>query len=302
MHLSLSALRVFKAVADLGSITEAAERLGRTPSTISMALKTIEEELGARLFQSERKNRLTPTGQFVRDRANDVLSQYERAVSSIEAFARNRTGRVDLACVPSVAISILPRVLLHFREKYPGVEISVHDADSPSVVEAVLAGKVGLGVASVRRDQPDLNFTPLFNDALGIVCKADDPLLRHGGPVSWDMVRERTFLGNGITGLIDSVPFHDLVSKAPIKVYNVLSLLALVRAGVGITVLPRLSLPPSQHDLRFVALQDPMARRTVGLLSRSTEAASPAAQAFARELENIVEAVSAELGLQTSSR
>lgn len=298
MRYSLSALRVFKVVADLGSITEAAEKLGRTPSTVSMALKTFEDELGVKLFQSERKNRLTPTGQFVRDRANDVLSQYERAVSSIEAFARNQTGRVDLACVPSVAVSILPRVLLHFREKYPGVEISVHDADSPSVVESVLAGKVGLGVASVRRDQPDLNFRPLFNDALGIVCKADDPLVRHDGPVSWDIVRGRTLLGNGITGLIDSTQFSDLVSRAPIKVYNVLSLLALVRAEVGITVLPRLSLPPSERDLRFVALSDPMARRTVGLLSRASEVASPAEAAFTRELESVVSVVGAELDLQ----
>lgn len=298
MRYSLSALRVFKVVADLGSLTEAAEKLGRTPSTVSMALKTFEDELGVKLFQSERKNRLTPTGQFVRDRANDVLIQYERAISSMEAYARNQTGRVDLACVPSVAISILPRVLLHFRAKYPGVEISVHDADSPSVVESVLAGKVGLGVASVRGDQPDLNFTPLFNDALGIVCKADDPLVRHDGPVSWDTVRGRTLLGNGITGLIDSAQFSDLISRAPIKVYNVLSLLALVRADVGITVLPRLSLPSSEHDLRFVALKDPMARRTVGLLSRSMEVASPAEAAFARELESVVNAASAELGLQ----
>lgn len=301
MRYSLSALRVFKVVADLGSLTEAAEKLGRTPSTVSMALKTFEDELGVKLFQSERKNRLTPTGQFVRDRANDVLIQYERAISSMEAYARNQTGRVDLACVPSVAISILPRVLLHFRAKYPGVEISVHDADSPSVVEAVLAGKVGLGVASIRKDQPDLDFRPLFKDALGIVCKADDPLTRSKGPVGWDMVRDRTLLGNGITGLLDSTQFSDLVSKAPIKVYNVLSLLALVRADVGITILPRLSLPPSEHGLCFVALKDPLARRMVGLLSRSAEAVSPATNAFAQELRRVINATKGELGFEAVS-
>lgn len=299
MRYSLSTLRVFKVVADLGSITEAAERLGRTPSTISMALKSFEEDLGVQLFQSERKNRLSPTGQFVRDRANDVLSQYDRAIASMQAFARNQAGRVDLACVPSVAVSVLPRVLLDFRAKYPGVEIDVHDADSPSVVEAVLAGKVGLGVASIRRDQPDLDFKPLFKDALGIVCKADDPLAAHAEPITWDMVRERTLLGNGITGLMDSMQFSDLVSRAPITVHNVLSLLALVRAGVGITVLPRLSLPPSEHDLRFVALKDPLARRTVGLLSRSSEVASPATEAFTKELRRIVMAVGDELDLET---
>lgn len=301
MRYSLSALRVFKVVADLGSITEAAEKLGRTPSTISMALKTLEAELGAQLFQSERKNRLSPTGQFIRDQASEVLSHYERAIASMQAFARNQTGRVDLACVPSVAVSILPRVLLEFRARYPGVEIDVRDADSPTVVEAVETGKVGLGVTSIRREQPDLRFEPLFKDALGIVCKADDPLVR-SAPVSWAMLRERTLLGNGITGLIDSAQFTDLVSKAPITVYNVLSLLALVRAGVGITVLPRLSLPTSERDLAFIELEDPQARREVGLLSRASEVASPAMEAFVRELRRIVATIAEELDVEISPR
>jgi DNA-binding transcriptional LysR family regulator len=114
----------------------------------------------------------------------------------------------------------------------------------------------------------------------------------------WDGLGDRTLLGNGITGLIDSTQFTDLISRTPIKVYNVLSLLALVRANVGITILPRLSLPPSEHGLCFVALKDPMARRTVGILSRSSEAISPATEAFARELCRAVMSIGGELGLE----
>ncbi|MFU0507825.1 LysR substrate-binding domain-containing protein [Pseudaminobacter sp. NGMCC 1.201702] len=84
--------------------------------------------------------------------------------------------------------------------------------------------------------------------------------------------------------------------------YNVLSLLALVRADVGITVLPRLSLPPSEHDLRFIALEDPLARRTVGLLSRSSEVASPATEAFARVLHRIVMTIGDELDLELDEK
>lgn len=298
LRYSLSALRMFKTVADLGSLTDAADKLGRTPSTISMALKAFEEDLGAPLFQAERKNRLTPTGQFVRDRANDVLVQYDRAVAAMQAFVRNQTGRVDLACVPSVAVSILPHVLAEFREKYPQVEIAVHDADSPSVVEAVESGKVGLGVASVRADKPDLRFDPLFSDALGIVCRADDVLAQQQGPISWDMLRDRVLIGNGISGLIGAEEFKELKSRAPMTVYNVLSLLALVRAGVGVTILPRLSLSPAEQDLSFVRLSDPSARRTVGLVSRSSEVASPAADTFARETRFVVRSLAADLGLE----
>jgi len=298
MRYSLSTLRVFKVVADLGNITEAAEKLGRTPSTVSMALKNFEEELGVQLFKSERKNRLSPMGQFIRDQASDVISHYERAVASMQAYVRNQTGRVDLACVPSVAVSILPRVLLDFRGKYPGVEIDVRDADSPTVVEAVETGKVGLGVASIRRDQPEVHFEPLFRDALGIVCRADDPLAGASTPIAWDVIRERTLIGNGITGLIGSVQFSEMIRKAPITVYNVLSLLALVRAGVGVTVLPRLSIPASAPDLSFIALADPLARRTVGLLTRSAEVNLPATDAFARELRRVIRTSADELGLE----
>lgn len=298
MRYSLANLRVFTVVADMGSITEAAEKLGRTPSTVSMALKNFEEELGVALFESERKNRLSAAGQFIRDQANDVLSHYERAVATMQAFVRNQTGRVDLACVPSVAISLLPEVLLNFRKSFPGVEIDVHDADSPTVVEAVETGKVGLGVASIRRSHPEICFEPLFQDGLGIVCRADDPLSSSTSPVTWEAVKDRTFLGNGITGLMGSREFSQLLSRASITVYNVVSLLALVRAGVGITVLPRLSIPTLEKDIRFVALQDPAARRSVGLITRSIERSSPATEAFARELRRVVNARAEELSLE----
>jgi DNA-binding transcriptional LysR family regulator len=81
----------------------------------------------------------------------------------------------------------------------------------------------------------------------------------------------------------------------------VLSLLALIRAGVGITVLPRLSLPASESDLAFVPLTDPLARRQVGLLSRTSEVASPAMEAFSRELRRTVAAVADELDVEVTS-
>jgi LysR family carnitine catabolism transcriptional activator len=282
-------------------MVEGAERGGHPAAEKSPHCKMPSAGGGEQYLHEQGRAGELALGSGAGDRANDVLSHYERAISSMQAFVRNQTGRVDLACVPSVAVSILPRVLLEFRAKYPGVEIDVHDADSPTVVEAVETGKVGLGVASIRREQPDLRFEPLFKDALGIVCRADDPLAQRRGPISWDMLHERTLLGNGISGLIDSTQFAKLISEAPITVYNVLSLLALIRAGVGITVLPRLSLPASESDLAFVPLTDPLARRQVGLLSRTSEVASPAMEAFSRELRRTVAAVADELDVEVTS-
>lgn len=288
MRYSLSHLRVFTTVADLGSLTEAAEKLGRTPSTVSMALKAFEEEVGVPLFETERKNRLSKTGVFIQSQARDVIAHYERATASMKAFARNQTGRVDLACVPSVAISILPDVLLNFRKRYPGVEIDVRDADSRSVVEAVETGKVGFGVASIRSAHPEIQFEPLFEDALGIVCRSDDPIVAGPSPIDWTAVRDRTFIGNGISGQIESPEISEIANGAPVVVYNVLSLLALVRAGLGITILPRLSIPASEKDVSFVPIHDTAARRSVGLITRSIERSTPATEAFMVELRTVL--------------
>jgi LysR family carnitine catabolism transcriptional activator len=296
MRYSLSSLRVFAVVAETGSLVEAAERLGRTPSTISMALKALEEEVGVPLFETERKNRLTRTGSFIQMHARDVLQHYERAVASIKAFAGNQTGRVDLACVPSVAISILPEVMLRFREAYPGVEIDVHDADSPTVVEAVAAGKVGLGVASLARPRPEIRFDTLFEDALGVVCRSDDELAS-AASLSWKDLAGRTFLGNGIFGWPGDAGTRDVARGAPIVVHNVLSLLALVRAGLGITVLPRLSIPATEDEMRFVPLDDPAAHRAVGLITRVNERGSPATEAFVRELRESLASRARELAI-----
>lgn len=302
MRFSVGTLKTFIAVAEMGSITEAGDKLGRTPSTISMTLKALEADVGAPLFETDRKNRLSKAGTFVLAQARELLSHHERSVAAIKAFAGNQAGRVDLACVPSIATSIVPGVLLRYRESHPGVEINVRDADSPSVAEAVESGKVALGVASLRRARPDLHFEALFEEKLGIICRTDDPLARTKSPIDWAGLHNRTFLGNGISSMTETPELAGLNSGAPIVVYNVLSLLALVRAGVGITILPRLSIAAWRDGLAFVPLRDRKASRTVGLITRSIERHSPAEDAFVTQLRLTLKDKAAELGIQMLGR
>ena len=275
MRASIPALKVFAAVAETGSIRGAAERLGRTPSSASEQLKFLEDEIGAPLFEGGRKNRLTAVGQFVRSQIRDMLAHYDRTLSSLEAFARNAIGRVEIATVPSVAMTFLPEVITAFRRKSPAVEITVRDADSRSVADLVQAGTVELGLASQPADRRAIHFLPLFTEPLGIVCRRDDTLFLSGKPQLWSSLEGRTLLSNAI-----SDRGRPRGGPAPIIVYNVLSLIALVRAHVGVTVLPRLSVTNALSDLGFVPLDEPDARRTVGVVTRAGETLSPAATTF----------------------
>lgn len=102
---------------------------------------------------------------------------------------------------------------------------------------------------------------------------------------------------NGISGAMEISELAGLISGAPIVVYNVLSLLALVRAGMGITVLPHLSIVSAREGLSFVPLSDPQAKRSVGLITRSIERNSPAEEAFVAELRRSLLRRAGELGI-----
>jgi DNA-binding transcriptional LysR family regulator len=299
LTIGLTHLRVFATVAKTGSLKEAAEQLGRTASAISMTLKQLETEIGASLFEADRKSRLTEVGRFMQQQIGDLLLHHERCIATIKAFARTAVGRVDIVCVPSVATTLLPIVIPQFRNSYPTVEIDVRDTDSDNVLAAIDSGHAELGIASLRRRPATIAYQPLFEDRLGIICRRDDPLSKYRRISDWRNLDGRAMLANGISKTIDDPALQELISEAPIVVYNVLSLLALVRAKVGITLLPRLSLADLAPDLAFVPLDMPDTHRTVGLLRRQGEAPTPAVEQFVALLLQSLQAHHKSFGIDT---
>src|SRR6056297_3082102 len=99
-------LRCFRTVADHGSLSEAAAVLGRTPSAVSMMLKQFEDHIGAPLFETARKSRLTPLGELVLHEAGRGLSHFDRTLAAIEGLSRAERGHVRLAVTPSAAESV----------------------------------------------------------------------------------------------------------------------------------------------------------------------------------------------------
>ncbi len=280
MTLPVAALKTFVVVAECQNLKDAADRLGRSLSAVSMTLGQIEAWLDGPLFEGERKTALTPLGRFALARAREAVERHERSLSAMRAFARGGTGRVDVAAVPSVAQSLLPEALRRFLAERPGVEVDVRDADSRSVWRLVAEGRVELGVASAGGDMSDLAFRPLFRDRLCLVCRLDDPLARLGRSLTWDDLAGRTLLANGICASIASSGFQALFADATVMVRNVTSLKALARAGVGVTVLPRLIMADAGAEgLAALDLDDPEAVRVVGFVT-GKGSPSPAAAAF----------------------
>jgi DNA-binding transcriptional LysR family regulator len=283
------ALRVFVTVAECGNISDAAERLFRTQSAISMTLKKFEEHLGAPLFESDRKHSLTDLGGFVLGVAKVLLRDHDTAIDVIEQYASGNGGTLRIASVPSVAALLIPEMLASFLADRPTAKIDLVDTDSADVRRLVATGQADLGIASASSAQVGLIHLPIFEDSMKLVCQPDSPLALIPGPLEWSDLEGVTLILNETTRGIAAAEFQQLAARTRLRVRNVTSLLAMVRAGVGVTLLPGLAtvgLPPT---LAARPLSDQSCRRQVCLLRREGRVQSPLARAFQQHFSLAVE-------------
>ncbi len=284
MAIKIEMLRCFCAVVQQGSLNEAASGLGRTPSAVSMMLKQFEEHIGAPLFETARKSRLTPLGEMIYSEARREIEHFGRTVAAIEGLSRAEEGQVRLAVTPSVATAILPAVIRHFRRDHPKVRIDMRDMDSGSVQRELEAERADIGIATITVAS-GFERKLLFSDAFGVVCARDDSLVSRGEPVGWGDLAGRDFIANGLCRLIEDPGFAAIRDAALMSVPNTASLLALVRGGVGLTLLPRRAVPQEDAGLAFLPLAESEARRDLYLVSQPRRLLPPSARAFLRVLE-----------------
>jgi len=279
MAITISGLRFFVAVAESGNIASAADAQGRSISAISMALKKLEEELGGPLFETDRKTRLTELGRYTFENARACLRRYDLAIDNIRAFASGATGRLEIACVPSVASYLLPEMISEFLRAYPNVHLDIRDIDTASIEKAVVAGEVDFGIAGVPQGKGLIDFTPLFEDRFVLVCQQSDPIANKQ-KISWRSLAKQKLIANGASARVEDPKYQNIVNDTVLMVRNMTSLLALVRRGVGVTVLPYLSIPENDPTLTTLTISDDHIYRSVGIYRRAGEELSPTADAF----------------------
>ena len=136
--MDLAALEIFRAVALEGSVTRAAERLGRVQSNVTTRVQQLEEQLGATLFLREGKRMvLTPAGEALRGYADRLLALAEEARQSVHPGQPG--GRLRLGAMESTAAARLPQPLARLHAQWPGLVLELSTAPSRQLVEQVLA-------------------------------------------------------------------------------------------------------------------------------------------------------------------
>jgi len=277
--VKLQQLRYFVLVAEYKSYHAAAERAARTQPAISLAIRELEHRLGETLFERGNKTELTPFGRHCYPQAKALLEHYGRVVEHMALAADKRVGRVAIASVPSFASRVLPAIIQDFAATYPDIQISVEDDTAYNVQQRVLQRRVDFGVSSLWNLDPNLDFEPVLKDQMGLVCRRDHPLA-DDAPHEWTDLAGCTLITNGTVRILEGTPAQHVMEQAQFSVSNVISLLAMLRAGIGVTALPRLALDPEDPDLVFVPLGGPHVEREIGILSPKRHTLSPAARAM----------------------
>lgn len=273
MNITLRQLQVFVAASRARSFSEAADRLGISQPSLSGTISKIETQLGLRLFdRTTRSLILTADGRDLAAVADDLVRDFEAALSGISARAAGKRGRVSVAVLPSVAATVLPEALGAFAREYPEIDVSVHDVLQERAVAILRNGVVDFAVTTQAAAYPELHFEELGADPFYLVCKRNHPLARLK-TVTWKDTADYPFIALSATTSVrrfadSAMGQTDFVIRPRYEVEQILSAVTLVSAGLGITALPSLTLAMFSHRaLAMRPLVAPAIQRRLGVLT-----------------------------------
>ena len=280
MDLKTAQLRHFVNVATAGSFKEGARRSFRSQPAVSLSIRSLEQQIGAALFESGKRDTLTGLGATVLPLIREFLAYQDRFQDALMKAARGEAGEISIAVNSSVATRWLPRIVREYAKNHPAVVVFVADDNSESIRDLVASGRIDIGVASMGQARADVDFTPILSDSFGLVCHKDHPLASRGGKLEWTMLGMEPMIGNMTNRLLEGSPAYGYVSKPRIFMSTLTSLLANVEGKLGVTVLPRMALPESNRNLAFIELRAPRLKRTLGICLRRGRTLPPHAAAM----------------------
>lgn len=176
--MDLRQLKYFLAVAETLHFTRAAEHLGIAQPPLSQQIRKLEDEVGAQLFHRlSRGVELTEAGKRLQEDARHVIESADQAMINAQRAARGITGRIRLGFASSsVFHSNIALALRVFRSRYPSVELSPHESDSPSLVEAVCESRLDAAFVRLPSLRDDLRYDIVAREPLRWVLPAEHPL------------------------------------------------------------------------------------------------------------------------------
>jgi LysR family transcriptional regulator for metE and metH len=260
LTLEVRHLALVGAIAETGSVTRAAERMHLTQSALSHQLRDLEERLGLQLFLRLGKRMvLTPAGQRVLASSRRVLDELTCAEDELRIMAQDGVGLLRLCTECNTGYHWLPPLLRLFHRDHPGVDVQIAISATRRPIEALFEGEIDLAIVTSVVDDKRLETRPLFRDELVAVVSPQHPLASRARLEPADFAGQHLIVYNATRD--DSYSCSRVLAPAGVKPSRVSAIplteaiLEMVKAGLGVSVLPRWAIEPALESGAVRALR-----------------------------------------------
>ena len=285
LRFDLDDLQAMVAVVEQGGFRAAALALNLSQPALSRRIAKLEDALNVQLFErTTRRVVLTLMGREFYGRAVEILQGVEASLHDISDLSLAQ-GQVTVACVPSVAHNFLPPIMRRFHQQSPRVRLRIVDEGAHAVLGHVARGDADFGINFLGVDEAGITFEPILQERFIVACRFDHPLATRRA-VDWEDIGKHAYItvakSSGNRMVLDrAASTGGARPPSMVEVSHVSTLLEMVKADLGIGVVPQLAMPKDADSvLRAVPLKGEPITRTLGVISRSGRTLSPPARQF----------------------
>jgi DNA-binding transcriptional LysR family regulator len=270
MYLQYEELRPFLVLAEELHFRKAAERLFVSQPALSKQIQRLEAKLGGPLFaRTRRKVTLTEAGRLLVPIAQKLASESQMAFDSTRAAVEGRAGTLRIGFGIATVSAVLPRTILRFHRSHPLVELQMRDMSTPSQVAALLDARIDIGIVRLPVAHTELETQPLFCERLVAATPRSVPYKSRQGLAC---LRDRPFIclprsasetfHDHVLGLCRRAGFTPRVVQEASELFTILNL---IRAGLGVSLVPSSALRMHVPGIRFHDLRMPEAQWRIGV-------------------------------------
>ena len=291
--MDISQLEVFLAVAREGGFSRAADKLYRTQSAVSQAVRKLEAEIGESLFdRSSRDGLLTDAGRVLQEYAERLLNVRENAREALAELRELQKGKLVIGANEFTALYLL-RVLAEFGRLHPAIRIMVQRSLGSRIPDDVLRHNCEFGVLTYDPEDPELTSVVVYSDELILVVPPQHPLARESR-VSIPQLGAESFVAH-----IVSSPYREKVLQAfkrhktplhmGVELPTLQAIKRFVAMGSGVAFLPEISVEDeiARGELVRIPVQELNVHRQLRLIYRKSGAPSHAGRAFLKIAESV---------------
>ena len=270
MYPEIDELHSFAVLASELHFGRASKRLFVSQPALSKQIRRLEEKVGGALFtRTRRKVEITEAGRVLLSGAEKVLRNAEATLSLARDAVQGRAGTLRIGFGIASVSEILPRTILRFRKTYPRVELKMRDMSTPAQIAALVDGNIDIGIVRLPIAHTELDSLPLFHEQLVVVTSGSLPYnpkeglaaLRSQPFVFFPRATSAT-LHDHVLGLCRRVGFSPTIVQEANELFTILNL---VRAGLGVSLVPSAARRMGVPGVRFYELGMPQARWRIGI-------------------------------------